>query len=162
MSGTIFKCAIGQDSHRFEPDGGKKHLILGGVHIPGCPALEGNSDADVVLHALTNAISGISGENILGKVTDEMCRQGVVDSTAYVKKALETLGTMRITHISISIEGSRPKLAAHIPAMKNKIAELCGIHSRDVGITATSGEGLTGFGRGEGLQAFVVVSASSS
>jgi 2-C-methyl-D-erythritol 2,4-cyclodiphosphate synthase len=157
----MFKCAIGHDSHRFEPESLSKPLILGGVHVPGCPGLEGNSDADVVLHALTNAISGISGENVLGKVTDEMCRQGIRDSSAYVEKALGTLGTMRISHISISIEGSRPTLTPHIPAMKSTIAQLCGMQTRDIGITATTGEGLTAFGRGEGLQVFVVVSAVS-
>lgn len=157
----MFKCAIGQDSHRFEPDGSSKPLMLGGVHISGYPGLEGNSDADVVLHALTNAISGVSGVNVLGKITDAMCSQGISDSSEYVKKARASLGSIRITHVSVSIEGCRPKLASYIAAMKNKIAELCEIQNSDVGITATTGEGLTSFGRGEGLQALVAISAVS-
>jgi 2-C-methyl-D-erythritol 2,4-cyclodiphosphate synthase len=156
----MHKTGIGQDSHRFEPDGSRKRLMLGGVHIPGCPGLMGNSDADVVLHALTNAISGISGVNVLGKTSDTMClEQGITDSAEYLKVALRTLATLRITHVSVSIEGKRPHLSAHIDSMKKSIATVLGIQPKDVGITATSGEGLTAFGRGEGLQAFVVVTA---
>ena len=66
------KAAIGQDSHRFEESLGKP-LILGGVVFPGEPGLLANSDGDVVLHAITNAVSGITGQNILGKIADEMC-----------------------------------------------------------------------------------------
>ena len=66
------KAAIGQDSHRFEETPGKR-LILGGVVFPGEVGLLANSDGDVVLHAITNAVSGITGRNILGRVADEMC-----------------------------------------------------------------------------------------
>lgn len=156
----MHKTGIGQDSHRFEEDGSVKKLMLGGVHIPGCPGLSGNSDADVVLHAIVNAISGISGENILGKTTDKMClEQGIRDSALYVKAALRTLRDYHLTHISISIEGKRPILSPHIALIKKSIANLLGIRDADVGLTSTSGEGLTAFGKGEGLQAFVIVSA---
>jgi 2-C-methyl-D-erythritol 2,4-cyclodiphosphate synthase len=154
----MHKTGIGQDSHRFETEGSKKKLVLGGVHIPDCPGLLGNSDADVVLHALTNAISGISGENILGKKSDFLClEQGITDSAEYVKAAVGTLRKYKVTHVSVSIEGKRPHLSSHIDSMKKSIAGLLGILPADVGITATSGEGLTAFGRGEGLQALVVV-----
>ena len=73
------KAAIGQDSHRFEESLGKP-LILGGVVFPGEPGLLANSDGDVVLHAITNAVSGITGPNILGKIADEMCRSGITVS----------------------------------------------------------------------------------
>ena len=69
---SLFISAIGQDSHRFELENPAKPLILGGLTITGSPGLAGNSDADVVLHALTNAISGLSGINI-GKVSDKLC-----------------------------------------------------------------------------------------
>lgn len=69
------KVSIGQDSHRFNfDDVGKKKLILGGVVFDGEPPMDANSDGDVVLHAITNAISGITCINILGKVADEMCK----------------------------------------------------------------------------------------
>lgn len=158
----VYISAIGQDSHRFEPEGSKKALILGGVHIPDARGLDGNSDADVVLHALTNAISGLSGVNILGRVSDDLCvRQGITDSRAYLAKALETLKEYRIVHVSISIEAKKPHLSEHIPAMRESIASLVSLTPAHVGITATTGEGLTGFGRGEGIQALVIVSAQS-
>jgi len=156
--------AIGQDSHRFEPAGSSKPLILGGVTIPNCVGLEGNSDADVILHALTNAVSGISGQNILGKISDDLCRGGQTDSRVYLEKAVDTLsaGGWKLTHVSISIEAKRPHLADHIPTIKKSIASLLSIQENDVGLTATTGEGLTAFGRGEGIQAFAIASAVRS
>lgn len=157
---SMIKCAIGQDSHRFEPDGSKKPLMLGGVHIPGTPGLIGNSDADVVLHAITNAISGISGVNILGKVSDDLClKEGITDSRIYLKKALEKLEGFRISHLSISMEGKRPKVSSFIPQIKSSLAELMSMDASDIGITATSGEELTSFGRGEGIQVLTMVTA---
>ena len=157
---TMFKSALGQDSHCFEEKHSKKPLMLAGVKIPACAGLLGNSDADVVLHALTNAVSGISGVNILGAVSDRMClKQGITDSRAYLEKALKTLGVYRLVHVSVAVEAMRPKLRKHIPAMKRSLARICGLSAADIGITATSGEGLTSFGRGEGIQAFVMVSA---
>jgi len=154
--------AIGQDSHRFEPQDSQKPLTLGGVVIPNGPGLCGNSDADVILHALTNAISGVSGVNILGKISDELClKHGIKDSRVYLEKALETLvpDKWKLTHVSISIEAKRPHLAKFIPQIKQSIASLLSLEERSVGLTATTGEGLTAFGRGEGIQAFVIVSA---
>ena len=63
-----------------------------------------------------------------------------------------------IIHCSMTIECLRPKLKEYIPAMKEKVGELLGIPAASVGITATTGEGLTGFGRGEGVQVFVILS----
>jgi len=156
--------AIGQDSHRFEPDCSSKPLILGGVTIPDCVGLEGNSDADVILHAVTNAISGVSGQNILGKISDDLCRAGQTDSRVYLEKAVETLSIdkWKLTHVSISIEAKRPHLAGHIPAIKKSIASMLSLRENDIGLTATTGEGLTAFGRGEGIQALVIVSAVSA
>jgi len=156
----MVKTGIGQDSHRFAAQGSVKKLVLGGVEIPGHRGLEGNSDADVVLHALTNAVSGVTGVNILGARSDELClKQGVTDSAVYLREALATLAPYELTHVCVAVECSTPKLAPHIEAMKRSIARLCGLTAAGVGITATSGEGLTAFGRGEGIQSFVVVTA---
>jgi len=156
----LFKVGIGQDSHRFVEGGSNKKLVLGGVVIENCPALEGNSDADVVLHAITNAISGISCVNILGKIADDMClMQGITDSRAYVKAALDTSKDYRITHVSVSIEALKPKLAPHIESIRESIAGILGIDKNSVGITATTGEGLTEFGRGRGIFCTAIVTA---
>jgi 2-C-methyl-D-erythritol 2,4-cyclodiphosphate synthase len=158
----MYRTAIGQDSHRFDPSDSVKPLVLGGVPIPGCAGLQGNSDADVVLHALTNAVSGISGVNVLGKISDEMClKQGITDSRAYLARALEALDDCVVTHASISIEAKTPRLEPHIGAMRESVARLLGLRNDRVGITATSGEGLTAAGRGEGIAVTAVVSVAA-
>lgn len=155
-----FVCAIGQDSHAFVQKGATKPLVLAGVTIPSCPGLAGNSDSDVVLHAITNAVSGVSGVNILGAVADAMCLgSGIIDSREYLDEALRTLAGWRIVHVSVSIEAKRPKLAPHVDSMRASIARLCKLTQDGVGITATTGEGLTAFGKGRGIQAFAIVTA---
>ncbi|MDI6602551.1 MAG: 2-C-methyl-D-erythritol 2,4-cyclodiphosphate synthase [Patescibacteria group bacterium] len=62
--------------------------------------LQGNSDTDAVLHSITNAISGITGVNIMGKIADEMCQKGITDSAEYLKEALRHFGNARIIHVS--------------------------------------------------------------
>ncbi|MGI6085186.1 MAG: 2-C-methyl-D-erythritol 2,4-cyclodiphosphate synthase [Acetivibrionales bacterium] len=154
----MFRVAIGQDSHRFTDSRDNKKLVLGGVVIEGYPGLKGNSDADVVLHAVTNAISGISCVNILGKRTDELClNKGITDSRVYLKEALETLKSKKITHVSVSIEALIPKLAPYIELMRQSIAGLLNLDVNSVGITATSGEGLTEFGKGNGIFCTAVI-----
>lgn len=153
------KIGIGQDSHRLTKEGADtKPLMLGGVRIDSDYTLEGNSDADVVLHALCNAVSSVSGEVILGPVTDRMCKkEGITDSSEYVKAALKTLRAQKITHVAVSIECKIPLIVPYIDSMRKNIAELLGLTIEDVGITATSGEGLTDFGKGLGIQAFAVI-----
>lgn len=154
----MFKTALGQDSHRFEIETSEKPLVLGGVTISDCPGLVGNSDADVILHAVTNAVSGISGINILGEVSDELClKKGITNSRVYLSKALETLSEYKISHLSLSIECKRPKLASHIDTIKASLAQLLSLDSSNIGLTATSGEGLTSFGRGEGIQVLALI-----
>lgn len=149
------KVGIGQDSHRFDFNDANKKLILGGVIFEGHPPLEGNSDADVVLHSITNAISGVTCVNILGTVSDKMClEQGITDSREYVYEAVKHLGEFKIVHLSISIECREPKITPKIPEMRKSISEILNIPENCIGITATTGEGLTAFGRGEGIQVF--------
>ena len=156
----MIKTGLGQDSHRFVEQGSNKPLMLGGVRIPGERGLEGNSDADVVLHAITNAVSGISGVNILGSVSDALCfDKGIVDSSCYLSKALETLEDYGLVHLSISIEAQTPRLAPHIEAIRESVARVCTLTLRDVGVTATSGEGLTSCGRGEGIAVMAIATA---
>lgn len=158
----MVKVAIGQDSHAFEEDNSSKKLVLGGVEID-FTGLKGNSDADVVLHALTNAVSGITCVNILGKRADEMClQQGITDSRFYLMEALKYLDGVHILHISISIEALRPKLSPHIDRMRQSIAGLLGISDINVGITATTGEGLTEFGKGNGIFCTVILTCEDT
>ena len=154
------KTGLGQDSHRFDFENKTKKLILGGIVFEGEIPLQGNSDADVVLHALCNAISGVTGVNILGAVSDDLClKHGKTDSRFYVQEALNYLKDWRLCHVSCSIECSTPKLTPKIPEMRTSLSELLGLETQDVGITATTGEGLTAVGRGEGIQVLCIVTA---
>ncbi|MEK7991963.1 MAG: 2-C-methyl-D-erythritol 2,4-cyclodiphosphate synthase [Thiotrichaceae bacterium] len=154
------KTGLGQDSHRFEAQKTAKQLILGGVVFENEHALLGNSDADVVLHAIANGISGITGVNILGKISDDLClNQGIADSKIYVQEALKYLNGWKICHVSCSFECQKPKITPKIAEIKQSIAQLLDLTVDDVGITATTGEGLTDFGRGEGIQVLCIVTA---
>lgn len=148
------KVGIGQDSHRIDYENKEKRLILGGVEFQEDYSIVGNSDGDVVLHAITNAISGVTCQNILGKVTDDMCKSGITDSEEYVKEALKYLKE-KIVHISMSIECKTPKISPKIEEMRKNIARILQIEENCVGITATTGEGLTEFGKGNGISVFV-------
>lgn len=150
------RCAIGQDSHRFDFENHEKRLVLGGVVFPDAAPLSANSDGDVVLHAITNAVSGITCVNILGKPADKLCQNGITDSSVYLKEALQSLA-YPIVHLSVAIECSTPKITPMIPAMRENISKILGIAPTCVGITATTGEGLTAFGRGEGISVFCIL-----
>lgn len=153
------KVGIGQDSHRFEhKSGGGRKLVLGGVVFEGEAPLQGNSDADVVLHSITNAISGVTCVNILGKISDELClKQGITDSSVYLQEAMKYLGDNKIVHVSVSIECLSPKISPRIEEMRRSLSGLLGIPENCIGITATTGEGLTQFGQGLGIQVMSIV-----
>ena len=147
------KVGIGQDSHRFSNEG---TLILGGIEFPGTPKLLGNSDADVVLHSLCNAISSITTVNVLGSITDKMCKNGITNSEEYVKEALKYLED-KIVHVAISIECQTPKISPRVEEMRFRIAKILNIPASSIGITATTGEGLTEFGKGNGISTFTII-----
>ncbi len=151
------KTGIGIDSHRFETQPTGKPLMLGGLAFEDAPGLEGNSDADVILHALTDAISGITGRTVIGPVADRLCRRGITDSEFYLREALKDLADWQISHVSIAVEGSRPKIEPKSEAIRENIAKLLNIGISDVGLTATTGEHLSDCGRGLGLFATVIV-----
>ncbi len=154
----IFRSGVGQDSHRFLPEDSSKPCIVAGVIFEEVPGLDADSDGDVVYHAICNAITSLSGVPILGGIARDLCRKdGITDSQVYLEKALETLGKQQIVHVALTIEGRKPHFENQIPAMKQKIASVLKIAPTAVGITATSGDGLTDFGCGDGLQCFCIM-----
>ena len=151
------KVAIGQDSHKIDYNNTDKKIILGGVEFEGDFSIAANSDGDVVLHAITNAVSGITCKNILGNIADEMCnKKGITNSEEYLKEALKYLNE-KIVHISVSIECKVPKITPKIEKMRKNISRILDISPNLVGITATSGEGLTEFGKGNGISVFACI-----
>ena len=150
---------IGQDSHVISNDTNKE-LVIGGVKFDEDFSMKANSDGDVVLHALTNAVSSITTVNVLGKIADDMCKSGITDSREYLKKALSYMGDTKINHVAISIEAKRPKFSPKIEEIRESIASLLNIDKKQIGITATTGEGLTEFGKGNGIFVTAILSCT--
>ena len=153
------KTGIGQDSHAFEKKPGKP-LVLAGIKFNHPFGLKGNSD--VIFHSITNAISSITGKNILGLQADQLVSKGIKNSRNFLQIALDDLNAWKICHIAISIECLIPKISPQIELMRENISSICNITSSDIGIIATSGEGLTAFGRGEGIQVITIITVNKS
>lgn len=156
----MIRTGIGQDSHRFVTDDSSKLCILGGLIFEDVPGLASDSDGDVVLHAICNAITSLSGVQILGALAQDLHeKEGITDSTVYLKKALESLHRFTIEHVALSIEAKKPRIQDRIEEMRLKIASLLNISIEQVGITATTGSGLSEVGLGEGVECTCILTA---
>ena len=148
---------FGYDIHRFGPTG--RPLILGGVEFPGERPLEGHSDADVVLHALTDALLGSCGLGDIGDHfpnTDPKWKNA--DSRVFLRHAVELLKSegARVASVDITVLAEAPKLSIKKEEIRVAIAQELGIAARNVSIKATTAEGLGAIGRGEGIAAMAV------
>lgn len=157
-----FRVGIGSDSHKFGRSG-DKNLILGGVKIKGFPKLLADSDGDVLLHALCNAISSAISGGSFGNFATAMCKNGIKDSKRYLQAVLKKMrgNRFRLVNCSFSFEASIPKIDPLSKNIKKKLACLLKIPQERIGITATSGEGLTPFGRGEAVKCQAAVLLAS-
>jgi 2-C-methyl-D-erythritol 2,4-cyclodiphosphate synthase len=157
---SAFRCGIGYDAHRLVS--GRK-LILGGVEISHHRGLEGHSDADVLSHAIADAILGALGAGDIGKHfpnTDEAIR-GI--SSIEILRHVATIAAQknaRVVNVDATLLAEAPKISPHIPAMQEKIAAALGIRSDAISIKATTNEGLGAIGRGEGMSAIAVASVA--
>lgn len=154
----IIRTGIGQDSHRFlQPDTSKPCVISGAI-FDEVPGFNANSDGDVVYHAVCNAISSLTHILILGAIADDLClKDGITDSEVYLIEACKTLGEQQITHVAITIEAKKPRFKSRLLEMRENLARVLNLDISQVGITATTGEGLTDFGCGDGVQVFAIV-----
>ncbi|MBA2270342.1 MAG: 2-C-methyl-D-erythritol 2,4-cyclodiphosphate synthase [Chthoniobacterales bacterium] len=152
------RCGIGYDAHRLVA--GRK-LILGGVEIPHSLGLEGHSDADVLCHAIADALLGAIGESDIGHHfpnTDEGIRG--ISSIAILEKVTQVLRSSRALAINVdaTLIAEAPKIAPHISAMREKLARALQLDVSRISIKATTNEGLGAIGRGEGMAAMAVAS----
>ena len=150
------RCGIGYDVHRLVA--GRK-LILGGVEIAHSRGLEGHSDADVLSHAIADALLGAIGAGDIGQHfpnTDESIRG--IKSTDILKHVSKLLAEKqaRPVNIDATIIAEEPKIAPHISAMRKKIANAIDVSESDLSIKATTNEKLGSIGRGEGIAAMTV------
>jgi 2-C-methyl-D-erythritol 2,4-cyclodiphosphate synthase len=155
---SAFRCGIGYDAHRLVS--GRK-LILGGVKIPHPRGLEGHSDADVLSHAVADAVLGALGAGDIGKHfpnTEESIR-GI--SSIEILRHAATIAAQknaRVVNVDATVLAEAPKISPHIAAMQEKIANALGVKANAISIKATTNEGLGAIGRSEGMAAIAVAS----
>ena len=155
----MYRIGLGQDSHAFLKSG-KKRLILGGVTVSESGGLSGNSDTDVILHSLCNALSSAIGGDSLSTWSDKMCQEGIKESKKYVEYIFKEVKQKKykVENVSICIEAKKPRLNLKIiNKIKESVANLLEVKTEQVGITFTSGEELTAFGQGKGIQSIAQV-----
>ena len=148
-----FRIGQGVDIHRLVP--GRK-LILGGVEVPWEKGLLGHSDADVVCHALSNALLGALGEGDIGQhFPDSDPRYRNASSFALLRVVMEKVKTQgyRVCNADMTILAQQPKLAAYKDAMRQNLAEVLEVEPSAMNIKAITGEGLGFIGRAEGMRA---------
>tara|TARA_R110002073_G_scaffold32830_3_gene99245 strand:- start:17868 stop:19022 length:1155 start_codon:yes stop_codon:yes gene_type:complete len=149
----------GFDVHRLEA---AEMMLLCGIEIREGLGLVGHSDADVGLHALTDAILGAAGQGDIGQhFSPSDARWKGAASHQFVSHAIELLkeGGGRLLHADITLIGERPKIGPHRDAMRQRVAQLLGLDIKRVNIKATTTERLGFTGRGEGLAAQAIVTA---
>jgi 2-C-methyl-D-erythritol 2,4-cyclodiphosphate synthase len=152
----MIRCGIGYDVHRLAK--GRK-LILGGVEIKHTHGLEGHSDADVLSHAIADALLGAIGAGDIGQHfpnTDESIRG--MSSIDILKRvgALLTENKARVVNVDATVITEEPKIALHIPAMRKIIAQAIAVDGSRVGVKATTNERLGAIGRNEGIAAMAI------
>jgi 2-C-methyl-D-erythritol 2,4-cyclodiphosphate synthase len=147
------RTGIGYDVHAF---GEKRPLKLGGVQVEHEQGLRGHSDADVVLHAITDALLGAANLGDIGQhfPPDDPSFRGA-DSLALLRQVVGLLNTVgySVVNVDVTVVAERPKLQPYIPSMQQRIAIALGIPETSVSVKATTSEGLGALGRGEGIAA---------
>lgn len=153
---TDFRIGQGYDVHRLVE--GRK-LILGGVEIPYEKGLLGHSDADVLTHAVMDAMLGALALGDIGKhFPDTDPRYEGADSIALLREVTRMIGEKgwKLHNLDATVAAQRPKLASFIPEMRERIAEAAGVPVEQVSVKATTEEGLGITGNGEGMTATAV------
>jgi len=151
------RVGMGEDLHRVD-DG--RTLVIGGVIIEEGPGLNGHSDADVLLHAITDAVLGAAALGDIGHYFPPGDpRYAHADSADFLRVALRLAreAGWEVGNIDSTVHAERPKLAPYIEHIRERIAEIAGIETGQVAVKAKTGEGLDAVGRGEAMAARAVV-----
>ncbi len=151
------RIGVGYDSHRFAPG---RRLVLGGVEVPHALGLAGHSDADAVAHAVTDAVLGAAALGDIGThfpPSDERWRDA--DSLELLRHAvaLAAAAGWAVANVDVTVICETPRLGAHVPAMRERLAAALGVAAGAVSIKAKTNEGMGWIGRAEGLAAMAVV-----
>jgi 2-C-methyl-D-erythritol 2,4-cyclodiphosphate synthase len=150
------RVGIGYDSHRFAPD---RPLVLGGVRIPFERGLDGHSDADVVAHAVTDAVLGACALGDIGvHFPPDDARWSGADSIELLRRAVTLLAehNRQVVNVDVTVVCETPRIGPHAEAMRRRLADAVGIGVDAVSVKGKSNEGLGWIGRGEGIAAVAV------
>lgn len=150
------RVGMGFDVHAFAPE---RELWLGGIQVPHHLGLQGHSDADVLIHAICDALLGAAAMRDIGyHFSDKDPAFKGIDSKVLLKKTVELLAESgwQVGNIDATICAERPKLLNYIPQMQTTLAQVMGIDVEDVSIKATTTERLGFTGREEGISAYAV------
>ncbi len=156
------RTGIGWDSHRLVAG---RRLVLGGVEVESEKGLEGHSDADVLTHAVIDALLGAAGLDDIGAHfpdTDPQYRDA--DSIALLEGACALVAEagFSVVNVDATLMLEEPKVAAHRPRMRERLAGAIGVDPSAVNVKATTGEGMDAVGRGEGAAAIAVATLRAS
>ena len=150
------RTGIGYDSHRFAEG---RPLILGGIEVPSDRGLTGHSDADVLTHAIIDALLGAAGLGDIGQHfpdTEERWRDAdSMELLAEVCSFLEDHG-WTVVHLDATVIAEAPKFGPYRDDMRRSLAERAGIYAREVNVKFTTNEGMGWIGRGEGMGAIAI------
>ena len=157
------RIGIGYDIHRFQEglpaERRGRPLVLGGVTLPGHTGLGGHSDADVLLHAVTDAVLGAAGLGDIGQhfPPDDPAYAGA-DSRGLLARAMTMVrdAGLAVESLDATVIAQEPRLAPHLPQMRVRIAEALGMAVDRVNVKATTNEGMGALGSGEGIAAIAV------
>lgn len=153
------RTGIGYDVHRFEPRPTGRKLVLGGVPIPHGRALEGHSDADVLLHAMADAVLGAAALGDIGQhfpPGDEQWKDA--DSRELLRQAVDLLrgAGWALVNLDASVIAEAPRIVPHSASMRLEIRAVTGLSIDAISIKATTNEGMGFIGREEGIAAIAV------
>ena len=151
------RIGLGTDVHAFCPG---DHLWLGGIKIPYTASLAGDSDADVLLHALADALYGALGEGDLGThFPPDPVKWKTLTSSSIIETCMSLIQKhqAQIYNVDLTLIGEEPKLKPYKPTIQQKIADLLSIPLKKVNIKATTTDGLGFTGRKEGLAAQAII-----
>ena len=157
----MIRVGMGYDVHRLVPD---RDLWLGGIKIPHTLGLLGHSDADVLIHAICDALLGAANMRDIGyHFPDTSADTLNMDSKIILKKTVELLATKgyKVGNVDATVCAERPKINPHVPAMRACLAHVMGIDEDCVSIKATTTERLGFTGREEGISAYAVALISN-
>jgi len=157
-----YRVGLGLDAHAFQAG---RRLVLGGVEIPYELGLAGHSDADVLTHALMDALLGAAGERDIGVQfpdTDPAYRD--ISSLVLLERVMDLLGDkgLEVVNVDCVLVAQKPRLSPYLEEMRSRLAPLLGVEESRVGVKATTTEGMGFTGRGEGIAAMATALLQTS